>query len=177
MSPISPAGVSVRYDWLVYVHKVSQGNRSHMPRMNKYRIEGPRLLVFLGTRMRSLSGSAMEEFCWTLGVAVRRICPPNGVRIFKLMDHSRSRRAPGIMGRLACEPNRRNGYRPGYASAPNRLDCCVLIEIPQSSGTWAINYFDPQQPHSPPHSSKQTSWTKRRSRLGRPQVTPLISRI
>ena len=35
--------------------------------------------------MRSLSGLAMEEFCWTLGVAVRLICPANGVRTFKLM--------------------------------------------------------------------------------------------
>lgn len=56
-----------------------------MPRINNYRIEGPRLLDFLGTRMRSLSGSAMAVFFWTLGVAVRPIYPANGVRRFKLV--------------------------------------------------------------------------------------------
>ena len=57
---------------------------SHAPN-NKYRTEGPRLLVFLGTQMHSLSGSAMVGFFWTLGVAVRIIYPVNGVRTFKLV--------------------------------------------------------------------------------------------
>ena len=57
MSPILFVGVSVRYNQLVYVRKVSRGNRSSMAeKKNKYRFEGPQLLVFLGTQMYSPSG-------------------------------------------------------------------------------------------------------------------------
>jgi hypothetical protein len=45
-----------------------------MTQIKKWHIEGPQLLDFLGTQMPSLSGSVMEEFCWTPGAAVRLIC-------------------------------------------------------------------------------------------------------
>src|SRR6266850_628512 len=152
-----------------------------MTQINKSRIEEPQSLVFLGTRMPSLSGSVMEEFCWTQGAVVRLICSAKSVRD---SENSFVTVTVGADARRAA----RDGWPahrivatdivPGKGCMNWPHNYCMLITIlAQSSGIWAINYFDPQPLRSLSHSSMQTSWTKRSSHLDRHRTTPLISRI